>query len=158
MSFGQDECLGDDDAGLLSLPDFMACRPASVAVSISNCIHSPMFLNVLIDMNADGDWNDSFSCGPGTGATCAYEWAVKNHQVPGSSQTCLTHTTPEFAIGPNPGPAWMRVSLSPAPVTDDFPWDGGRLFGGETEDYPATIHAVTPLARASWGRVKTLYR
>ena len=55
--------------------------------------------------------------------------------------------TPAFLTGPTAGPAWMRVTISDAPVNDDFPWAGsatvptGEIVGGETEDYPVTVAA-----------------
>lgn len=143
LTFGQDECLGapDRDAGLLVQPSFTACSFDSIEIQTYNCDafeFMPAYLNVLIDMNEDGDWNDNFDCA----GSCAYEWAVKNAPVflpPG----CATITSPAFLIGPNGGESWMRVTLSIDPLGDDFPWDGsamaGFIRGGETEDYPVTI-------------------
>jgi hypothetical protein len=166
MSFDQDECFGDgSDAGLLSEPLFKACRPATVTFSVVRCVAEHVYLNVLLDMNADGDWNDSFTCDPESG-TCAFEWAIKNYEL-SYPQLCRTYTSPAFMVGPYVGPGWMRITVSTNPAADSFPWDGKSLFngtavaqfyGGETEDYPATIELPTPVARASWGRVKTLYR
>jgi hypothetical protein len=101
-------------------------------------------------MNRDGDWNDNLQC---VGA-CAYEWAVKNDTL-ALPVGCATLTSPAFIVGPNEGPAWMRVTLSDEPVNNDFPWAGsatmpGGLHGGETEDYPVVIRkpavvTLTPL-------------
>lgn len=167
MTFSQDECFGDGaDAGLLTAPEFRVCEPAAVSVSLVNCSSSPICLNVLIDMNADGDWNDSFTCAPNTPA-CAFEWAIKNQLLPLTVDLCRTYTSPEFMMGPFAGPAWMRITVSTNPAADSYPWNGeslfnnvpvAQLYGGETEDYPVLIDLQTRAEPASWGRVKTLYR
>ena len=140
LSFGQDECYGSTDAGVLK-PAFKVCSMGTVTFTVTNCTGTPtVFLNILVDMNHDGDWNDNFQC-PGA---CAYEWAVKNAPLtlpPG----CTTFTSPSFLVGPNPGPGWMRVTISTTAVNNDFPWAGSAtmagasLTGGETEDYPVNI-------------------
>lgn len=164
MTFDQDECLGDgSDAGLLAAPTLVACAPATVPYQAFNC-HAVAqgFLNILVDYNSDGDWNDSFTCPPPTGG-CAWEWAVRNHPItllPG----CNSMISPAFLVGPNVGPAWMRISISQEPVGVDFPWNGsaampgGQIRNGETEDYPLVIQAVTPAEASSWGRIKGTYR
>jgi hypothetical protein len=153
LTFGQDECYGDGvDAGLdAGKLKFAACQPATFDFKAFNCrTEIEVYLNVLVDMNRDGDWNDNFLC-PGPTTLCAYEWAVKNVLVtlaPG----CNTLTTPSFLIGPEAGDGWLRITLTTAPVTDDFPWDGsaggpggqGYFLGGETEDYPVEINGGCP--------------
>ncbi len=138
LSFGQDECYGGNDAGVVK-PTFKICAPANVTFTTTNC--GPpvtVFLNILVDMNHDGDWNDNIQC---VGA-CAYEWAVKNAAITLPSG-CATLTSPTFLVGPTAGQGWMRVTISGAPVNNDFPWAGsatmGGLQGGETEDYPVVI-------------------
>ncbi|MEZ5063787.1 MAG: FlgD immunoglobulin-like domain containing protein [bacterium] len=139
-TFGQDECFGDSDAGLEEMPIFAACTPGSIKFRTTNCANGDrvVYLNVLLDMNMDGDWNDNFQC-PGS---CAYEWAVKNFPLvlpPG----CTSHMSPAFLVGPWEGAGWMRISMSDTPVNDSFPWAGcapagggeGFLDLGETEDY-----------------------
>jgi len=145
MSFGQDECYGDADAGLASPPELPACDSVSVKFKAYNCeAEREVFLNILCDWNGDGDWNDILLCA--SIGRCAPEWAVKNVAIilpPG----CSNQTSPRFRVGPKPGEGWLRITLTPSPVPDDFPWAGsaglaGGLFrGGETEDYPA---AITP--------------
>jgi hypothetical protein len=148
MSFGQDECTGGVDAGIAAALTFKPCSMESVAFMASNCgaTARQVVLNVLVDMNEDGDWNDNVLCG----TQCAYEWAVKNVVIvlpPG----CTTLHTPAFLVGPlgtqAHGYSWMRITISDSPVPDDFPWAGSAnlaatnqsLVGGETEDYPVTI-------------------
>jgi hypothetical protein len=148
MTWGQDECWGDGDAGLLSPTTvfFKTCTGSTLDYQTFNCGTVPIevYLNVLIDMNEDGDWNDSFICnGPG-GPTCVYEWATQNQLVP-LAPGCQNHLTPPLRIGDRTGKGWMRITLTRTPVQPDFPWNGslsepnGFFHGGETEDYPVMI-------------------
>lgn len=152
--FGADEAAGDNaDAGVGSPVVLGTCALASLPFTAWSCgpASTAVTLNILVDWNQDGDWNDVASCGPvGSGGACAPEWAVKNASVvlhPG----CNNLGSPVFRVGPNPGSAWMRVSLTAGPVTDDFPWAGsatavnagGAFAGGETEDYPVSILSAT---------------
>jgi hypothetical protein len=147
LNWGQDECYGDLDAGLPA-PNlvFKACQSATVDFRTFNCKQgaTDVFLNILVDMNEDGDWNDNFLCSA-AGGPCAYEWAVKNVPIvllPG----CRGQTSPAFLVGPKTGKGWMRITLTSQPVSEDFPWSGsagptgdGAFFSGETEDYPVVI-------------------
>ena len=147
--FGTDETAGDGTdagfAGPLALP---ACNPIRLPLQAWNCGPASLTvrLNVLVDWNQDGDWNDVVACGSPGSSTCAPEWAVKNASVvlqPG----CNSLVSPQFVVGPSTGDAWMRITLTAGPVSDDFPWagsaanSGGAFAGGETEDYPITIVA-----------------
>jgi len=164
LSWDQDECAGDgSDACLNTLPVFTACQPFALTFTTYSCDTNAksVFLNICVDMNHDGDWNDAELCSKDGNSTCVYEWAVKN-QVITLPAGCATLTSPAFPIGPTPGPSWMRISLTSEPVTDDYPWAGGAgdggVQGGETEDYPGTIQAEVPTVPSSWGNVKATYR
>ncbi|MBI5836760.1 MAG: hypothetical protein HZB25_05925 [Candidatus Eisenbacteria bacterium] len=164
LTFDQDECYGDgSDAGLLSMPVFTPCSPATVTFSMASClVPRQVFLNILVDMNEDGDWNDNYICPDGT---CAYEWAVKNSPLvlPG---ICGPVTSPAFPVGPKSpnGRGWMRITVSDTPVNDDFPWagsatmPGGSLQNGETEDYPVAVQNHTDSKNRTWGQLKKIYR
>ena len=160
MTFDQDECWGDtSDHGLLQtiLP---VCQLTTATLTTFNCgPDRPVYLNICIDFNQDGDWNDNFICPQG----CAYEWAVVNALVslpPG----CGSIVSPQFRVGPFPFPAWMRVSLSDEAMPADYPWNGtvslagGEAHGGETEDYPVQIEDHVGVAPSTWGNVKNLYK
>lgn len=146
LTFGQDECYADVDAGIAGAPlVFSACASSSFPYQLYNCSQQTVtvFLNLMVDWNQDGDWNDVLQC---PGPVCVPEWAVKNVPVtlaPG----CNALVTPAIAAGPFPGPAWMRITATADPVPDDYPWNGsdgtalGYFRGGETEDYPVTIQA-----------------
>jgi hypothetical protein len=158
MSFDQDECYLDGvDAGVTAPIILAACQANTFTYTATNCGPEPInvFLNVLVDLNEDGDWNDNVMC---SGApACAYEWGVKNAPVtlvPG----CSILVTPAFSAGPSADRGWLRISLSPTPAPDDYPWAGASFQGGETEDYPVVIDRTTPTNPSSWGRVKSQYR
>lgn len=147
MSFGQDECLGDLDAGVDGPVEFTACSTTRLRFRATLCELDSRFayLNVLVDWNQDGDWNDNLSCAATT--ACAPEWAVKN--VPLTlTRGCGVHETPDFTVGPHVGPGWMRVTLTSEPVHDEFPWAGsdgspeGNFNSGETEDHPVMIRSL----------------
>jgi hypothetical protein len=167
MTFDQDECFLDgSDAGLVTLPSLQVCKPSTVTFTTANCAQGQIrqvYLNILLDMNEDGDWNDTFTCPPVPGP-CAYEWAVKNVPFVLSVPGCETHTSPAFLVGPNNGFGWMRISISDFPMPDDYPWNGtvslpgGEMQGGETEDYPVEITSPTAVNGSTWGRLKVLYR
>jgi GEVED domain len=148
MSWGQDEAYGDGDAGLLSPATvfFKTCATPTIDFATFNCGQFALdgFLNICVDMNEDGDWNDSFICDTPAGPQCVYEWAVRNIgfvMAPG----CQNHTSPPIAIGDHSGKGWMRITITRNPVPQDFPWNGsvsapnGFFVGGETEDYPVMI-------------------
>ncbi|MCC6349214.1 MAG: hypothetical protein IT347_06435 [Candidatus Eisenbacteria bacterium] len=145
LTFGQDECYGSNDAGIAAAVSFTACSPSNVTFNVTSCDPDQprtVYLNVLVDWNRDGDWNDNFQC-PGQ-PDCAHEWAVKNVAF-AIGTGCTSLTSPDFLAGPSAGEGWMRITVSDGPVNDDFPWAGvetdpvPELHNGETEDYPVTI-------------------
>ena len=171
LTFDQDECAGDGvDAGLAAQPGFITCVPSSITFTTSNCGSAPVqaVLNILVDWNGDGDWNDNFFCSD-IFVGCVYEWAVKNVAIeipPG----CTSQTSPSIQPALFQGPAWLRITITQDPVPDDYPWngslssaltgpDGHHVFlNGETEDYPAFINGHTPTEQRTWGEVKARYR
>ena len=96
-----------------------------------NAPSGPRFLNVLIDLNADGSWERAASGD-------ADEWVVQNHQVtvaPGASERIVL---PAFTYGNTAAltsAAWMRVLLTRQVVAVPD-WAGaGEFEFGEVEDY-----------------------
>jgi len=154
--YGQDECLGDADAGVDGPIEFVACTTTRLRFRATLCELEarPAYLNVLVDWNADGDWNDNLACA--ATAACAPEWVVKN-AIFTVTRGCGEYESPEFVSGPNVGPGWMRVTLSADPVHDGFPWSGsvgsalGLIHSGETEDHPVTIGAAVDAAERGTG-------
>jgi len=101
---------------------------ATVTFEVTNFITmDPLIVNILIDLNIDGDWTD------------AGEHVVQNQLIflPGPAEATFV-STPFSTVGATPGPTWLRLTLSRTPVT--VPWDGTGLFPcGETEDWNITM-------------------
>jgi len=137
-----DEDGGDDGVVLpLNLPN---CGWATIDYTVT--VVNPgadLWVNVWLDFNRDGDWDDEMDCPAGT----VKEWAVQNQFLFDMPAGLNQITTPAFlASHPKGGPAeiWMRITLS------ERPWTGGSNPGqqgnagsgpankyqiGETEDY-----------------------
>jgi hypothetical protein len=80
LTFGQDECYGDADAGIAAAVTFTTCTSTTLnhpGVQLPNPERRAGYLNVMVDWNGDGDWNDNFVCN----GQCVYEWSVKNQPV-----------------------------------------------------------------------------
>jgi len=112
---------GEDDA---DVPDadayddgLLARNPLTVRVSNWNW-STKLYLNALIDGNADGDWTD------------ADEWVLQNLPVsvsPRKGKAVVTDLVWD-------GETWLRLTVTGAPIQG---YDGtGEFAIGETEDYP----------------------
>jgi len=109
----------DADVPDLDLYDdgLLQSNPISVRVSNWNWTQS-LYLNALIDGNADGDWSDSG------------EWALQNLPVSVPTRKGARIDTDV----PWDGKTWLRLTLTGAKITD---YNGTGAFAiGETEDYP----------------------
>ena len=102
-----------------------------------------LWVNVWLDFNRDGDWDDVVDCPSGP----VREWAVRNQYLYNLPTGLNKVTTPGFmSWHPDSGPQqiWMRITLA------EQPWVGGSNPGergnagsgpddgyqiGETEDY-----------------------
>ena len=109
-----------------------------------------LWVNVWLDWNRDGDWDDAPTCDAGV----ASEWAVQNQLLFDLPVGLNQVTTPAFLPWhPKSGPEkiWMRITLS------ERPWKGGsnpgetgnggsgpatRYLTGETEDYLFTPEKI----------------
>lgn len=170
---GGDDCIGDQsDSGVRvgGGGTFLLCGfPNSLQISTANCgTTRTAYLNVLLDLNSDGDWNDNIACVsdftcPCQPGSCFHEWAVKNVQVQ-IAAGCGTVFSPTFGVPFVQFPVWTRVTLTDGPVDDDFPWagsanrPGGAYSGGETEDLLLAVTTGDPVPGSSWGKLKVLYR
>ena len=133
---------GDDGVVVpLDLPD---CKWVTFDYDVT-VVHpkTNLWVNVWLDWNRDGDWDDTPACDAGP----APEWAVQNQYLFGLPVGLSQVTTPAFlSWHPKSGPAgvWMRITIS------EQPWKGGsnpgekgnggsgpatRYETGETEDY-----------------------
>jgi len=133
---------GDDGVAMpLNLPD---CEWTTFDYEVT--VVEPgidLWVNVWLDFNRDGDWDDSVDCEAGP----AREWAVQNQYLFDLPEGQTTITTPAFLSAHPEGTheqIWMRITLS------EQPWRGGSNPGvrgnagsgppekyefGETEDY-----------------------
>jgi hypothetical protein len=133
---------GDDGVEMpLTLPDGgWASIDYKVTVVDAN---GPLWVNVWLDFNRDGDWDDVVDSPAGP----ANEWAVQNQFLFDIPEGETTVTSPGFLSVHPEGTheqIWMRITLS------EQPWTGGSNPGsrgnggsgpqakyeiGETEDY-----------------------
>ena len=133
---------GDDGVVMpLSLPH---CGWATIDYEVT--VVEPgtdLWVNVWLDFNRDGDWDDTVECTTGP----ANEWAVQNQLLFDLPAGQTTVTTPAFLSAHPEGlheEIWMRITLA------EQPWRGGSNPGqrgnagsgpesryeiGETEDY-----------------------
>jgi C1A family cysteine protease len=101
---------------------------ATVQFEVTNFIAiNDLIVNILIDLNQDGDWTD-----PG-------EYVVQNQAInlPGPAEGTFV-STPFSTVGATPGQTWLRLTLTRTPVP--VAWDGtGQFACGETEDWKIYI-------------------
>lgn len=126
----------DSDDGPLGLVIQMVSIPPPAFLDLSLTVPAggqsgTYWLNVLIDLDMDGNWGGTVP--PGNP-----EWVVKNIPVALTAGQALAYRTPYFAYGAGnrvPDPAWMRVALTSEAVTDTD-WTGtGTFAAGEIEDH-----------------------
>jgi len=106
---------------------------ATVQFEVTNFISAnDLIVNILIDLNIDGDWND------------AGEHVVQNQWInlPGPDEG--TFVSDAFStVNATVGQTWLRLTLTRTPVT--VPWNGTGLFAcGETEDWQIYIEEEVP--------------
>lgn len=136
---------GADDGVAPQAVQLPVCGTAIFPYTITVAPTAPVrtrYVNVWIDFNRDGDWEDVLTCVVNRIPRTVPEWAVQNAPTnlgPGTHN----RSTPQFSALRPAGPAeakWLRISLSDA--TAPLPNDGrgpdaGYQFG-ETEDYLVT--------------------
>jgi hypothetical protein len=111
--------------------------PTVLTVRINGIDGGVFFINVLIDLDMDGEWS-------GTGANAEPEWVVQNFPVSVSPGENIVRLPPfAFANGNRlPDGAWMRIALTKEMV-DGTDWDGsGSFSSGEVEDHIISIPLV----------------
>ena len=141
-TYSADHDAGDDGVTMpLTLPN---CGWTTIDYEITVLEPgAPLWVNVWLDFNRDGDWDDTLECPAGP----AREWAVRNQYLFNRAEGQTTITTPAF-LSAHPEDTheqiWMRITLS------EQPWESGSHPGergnagsgpqakyqiGETEDY-----------------------
>ncbi len=140
------------DDGILHMPlKLPHCRPVTFKYQVNKTTNAnvKLFVNVWVDWNRDGDFDDNLTCQTGVSAP---EWAVQDQVLAGLSPGMNTITTPPLvpwhpviSADNKVPPLWLRITLAerpwpfgPAGVTPPGfggagPWFGYRI--GETEDY-----------------------
>ncbi len=110
-------------------------RPLPLLLNVSlspGARRTTWYLNVLVDVNHDGEWRD--------------EWFVRNRVLnltPGEVERVELNIPPPFP------PAWMRIALTSEPIdesafADVGGWDGsGEFQEGEVEDYLYGVGTVS---------------
>ena len=108
----------------------------TIDFEVSNLIpdDSSLIVNILLDLNADGDWSDTIGA--------QSEHVVQNQPIPltGVADGTLT-SLPFSTVGATPGPTWMRITLTRHQINPG--WDGTIASAGyadpfecgETEDW-----------------------
>ena len=127
-----DDGLTNFFVNLVSIPP-----PSQLSVRVEAVASSNFFLNVLIDLDMDGNWGGSATGGEA-------EWVVQNLPVsltPGTN----TITPPPFAFANGnllPDGAWARIALTSESVSSTD-WDGsGSFASGEIEDHRIILPEV----------------
>ena len=111
--------------------------PTELTVQINGTPGGAFFINVLIDLDMDGEWS-------GTGANGEPEWVAQNFPVSVSPGENIVPLPPfAFANGNRlPDGAWMRIALTKEMVSGTD-WDGtGSFSSGEVEDHVISLPLV----------------
>jgi len=159
-----------DDGVALGALAFQNCQVATIPVQvfidpaaktwmISNTLQG--YVNVWLDSNRDGDWDDSYGCPPGTGGPGPFALdhiAINRPINPAALAIGLNTifvTTGRVNWSGN-APAWMRATLTTQPISLPLSASlGGSLVNfsdgrgenyrlGETEDYLYRDPAIQP--------------
>ena len=159
-----------DDGVALGALAFQNCQIATIPIQvfidpvaktwmISNTLQG--YVNVWLDSNRDGDWNDTYTCPPGTGGPgpFALDHIAINHPINPASLAIGLNTifvTTGRVNWTGNAPAWLRVTLTTVPISLPLSASlGGSLVNfsdgrgenyrlGETEDYLYRDPAAQP--------------
>jgi hypothetical protein len=127
----------DSDDGLIGLTTVLTQipPPAVLEVEVHGGTGGLFYLNVLIDLDMDGEWG-------GSAAGNEPEWVVRNLLIDVLPGEVRVVATPAFAFANGnrlPSFSWMRVALTSEQVVSDD-WDGtGSFSAGEIEDHLITL-------------------
>ena len=116
--------LDNFDDGILRMPAVAHCVPTDMEVQVTVVgAAKKRYINVWIDWNRDGDWDDIYTLCPGQ---LAGDWVVRDFVTnlgPGVHNVTLPVFLPVAPGGAQPKPNWMRVTLSErqAPLDPSHP-------------------------------------
>lgn len=134
------EACGNSGSTPLGDPCSVSSWGVNGDIFLVNQTAAPAFLNVLGDWNRNGRWSGNAACNAGGPAP---EWALQNFIVPPGYVGLLSVLNPPPYRTGREGFAWLRFTLSDAPVTM-ADWDGSGVFdAGETEDYLVYVGNVS---------------
>ena len=134
---------GADD-GLLYPVSLPHCQLTVITYTVTvppGALAVPRFVNVWLDWNRDGDWQDVLRC---SDQLAASEWAVQDQVFALGPGVHVLQTPWLLPYNPDPSePVWMRITLSEQPAPVDQAVDSGAdgrgprdgYERGETEDY-----------------------
>jgi len=138
------------DDGIVGFTAPGAASGIDVRVSAAAGFSGSLYLNVLADLNDDGQWRD--------------EWLVQNHAVEVQGLQSLVVSLPLAAEPGVLATAWLRITLSGEPIdasafADAGGWDGSAPADGfaigETEDYHGVLDIEpTPTPDGSYFNVE----
>jgi hypothetical protein len=135
---------GDDDDGIVNFALPLTSIPPTAVMTVEvsgpdGSAGGTYWINVLVDLNLDGQWN-------GVVGTGLNEWAVINYPVSIAAGATTRVDLPafNFAVPPGnglPDGAWMRIALTDSPIAPAAAtWDGsGKFAAGEIEDHVILI-------------------
>ncbi len=126
-------CSGSPGITTLGKPCETVIWGVGIDMSVTNNVPTGqnLYLNVLADLNRDGKWSGAVTCPDGT---VQEEHIVKNLIVPAGTFLASGLGAPQFNLGPEGGPIWVRFSLTE--TMQGANWNGSGTFEyGETEDY-----------------------
>ena len=120
------------DDGLRNIPIVVNNSSQTVTFEVTDILapSSNLTVNILIDLNRDGDWND------------LQEHVVVNQKIITTSQEQVVISQPFSTTGASQGSTWLRITLTRHNISNT-PW-GGTMHGyartipfeyGETEDW-----------------------
>jgi len=132
-----------DDGVLLPIAIPFVCGQTQFQYTVTSTAAAKLYVNVWIDFNRDGDWDDPIQkCPLGPATTGSFtEWAVQNELITVPGPGTYTFTTPPFGAAnlTKGSEMWMRITLTDQPIAPVHGADGsGPTTGykyGETEDY-----------------------
>ncbi|RME50412.1 MAG: hypothetical protein D6790_21245, partial [Caldilineae bacterium] len=136
-----------DHCQFAKIPVLVSIDPVVVA-SLPNDAQGKVYLNIWLDSNRDGDWEDNFDCPTQAGQTSGVTWEhiVVDYAIdvaalgPGIHKIYAptnwpVYWPPEFME--KKMPAWMRITLSERPSNKVLDCGAGTCHIGDGRGYDA---------------------